>query len=188
MTITESLQLPLAAGNWTFDAAHSAVSFSVRHLGISKVRGRFNQVDASLVVGESLASTTVSASIDMASVDTNNPDRDAHLQGTDFFNAEAHPQLTFASTRVTASPEGEYELAGELSLNGVTAPITLAVEFNGVEVFPMDQQTHAGFTATGTVHRSAYGVDFNVPLGADKVMLSDKINIELDLQFVAPTA
>ena len=135
---TIATALPLGAGTWPLDGMHSGVHFKVRHIGLSSVHGRFNRFDATLTVGETLADTRVDATIEMSSVDTNQPDRDAHLLGTDFFSADQHPLMTFRSTGVRAAGEGEYALDGELTLNGVTRPVTLDVEFNGVDTFPAD--------------------------------------------------
>jgi polyisoprenoid-binding protein YceI len=183
---TTATELPLAVGTWTVDRNHSGVHFKVRHIGLSNVRGRFNRFDATLTVGESPADTRVEATIEMSSVDTNQPDRDAHLLGTDFFSADQHPLMTFRSTGLRARGESDYALDGELTINGITRPVTLQVEFLGVEVFPADGTTHAGFSATATVNRDDYGIDFNVPLGMDKFALGKKVAVELDLQFVAP--
>jgi polyisoprenoid-binding protein YceI len=185
-TSTTATDLALAAGTWAVDPNHSGVHFKVRHIGLSNVRGRFNRYDATFTVGETLADTRVEATIEMSSVDTNQPDRDAHLLGTDFFSAEQHPAMTFRSTRVRAAGEGEYQLDGELTLNGITWPVTLDVEFHGVETYPLDGSTHAGFSATTTVNREDFGVDVNMPLGMDKFTLGKKIAVELELQFVAP--
>ena len=184
-TVTD---VPLAAGTWTVDHSHSGVHFKVRHIGLSNVRGRFNRFDATLVVGETLADTRVEATIELSSVDTNQPDRDAHLLGTDFFSAEQHPAMTFRSTgiRATGGGDGEYQLDGELTLNGVTRPVTLDVELHGVETYPLDGSTHAGLSAITTVNRDDFGVDFNMPLGMDKFALGKKIAVEIELQFVAP--
>jgi polyisoprenoid-binding protein YceI len=183
---TTATNLPLAAGTWAVDPDHSGVHFKVRHIGLSNVRGRFNRYDATLTVGKTLADIRVEATIEMSSVDTNQPDRDAHLLGTDFFSAEQHPAMTFRSSGVRAAGEGEYQLDGELSLNGVTRPVTLDVEFHGVETYPLDGSTRAGFSATTTVSRDDFGVDFNMPLGMDRFALGKKIAVELELQFVAP--
>jgi polyisoprenoid-binding protein YceI len=182
--LTPQTQLP--PGTWGIDTAHSTVEFTVRHLGISKVRGRFNDVDASVEVGQHPEDTVVRAAVDLSSVDTNNPDRDAHLRSTDFFDIEAHPSMTFASTAVRPSGDG-WVLAGDLTINGTTNPIELDVEFHGAETYPMDQKVHAGFSATGSLSRKAYGVDFEIPLGADKVAIGDKVSIELEIQLVEPS-
>lgn len=180
--------LPLAPGVWAIDANHSGVHFRIRHLGLSNVRGRFDRFDATLTVGTTLDEVAVEATIDMGSVDTNQPDRDTHLRSTDFFSTDQHPEMVFRSTSVRQRGEGDYELVGELTINGITRGVTLDVEFNGVEVFPGDGKTHAGFSATGEVNRDDFGVDFNMPLGMDKMALGQKVKIELDLQFVAPKA
>jgi polyisoprenoid-binding protein YceI len=183
---TTATDLPLAAGTWTLDAVHSGVHFKVRHIGLTSVHGRFNRFDATLSVGATVSDARVEATIEMSSVDTNQPDRDGHLLGTDFFSADRHPLMTFRSTGVRAAGEGEYALDGQLTLNGVTRPVTLDVEFNGVETNPADGTTHAGFSATTTVTRDDFGIDFNVPLGMDRFALGKKIAVELELEFVAP--
>ena len=183
---TPTTSLPLAQGTWTLDPNHSGVHFQIRHLGLSNVRGRFDKFDATLVVGATLEDTRVTASIDMASVDTNQPDRDAHLRSTDFFSTDQHPEMSFTSSRVNKRTEDEYELTGALTINGTTRDVAMNVEFNGVEVFPADGSTHAGFSATSELNRDDYGVDFNMPLGMDKMALGHKVKVELELQFVAP--
>jgi polyisoprenoid-binding protein YceI len=184
-TTTTTSTLPLASGNWNADPAHTTVGFVVRHLGLSKVRGRFEGVTAQLVVGDDLASSSVSARVEMGTVKTGNPDRDAHLASSDFFNADTNPTMTFVSNSITGEGE-EFTLAGDLTINGVTRPIELDVEFFGTSVFPMDQSTRAGFSATGSLSRKDFGIEFNVPLGGDKVMIADKVVLELDVQLIAP--
>jgi polyisoprenoid-binding protein YceI len=185
---TTMTELPLVPGTWTVDPNTSGVHFTVRHLGLSNVRGRFNRFDATLSVGETLADTRIEATIELSSVDTNQPDRDAHLLGTDFFSADQHPAMTFHSTGLRATSETGYALDGELTLNGVTRPVTLDVEFHGVEVLPTDGTTRAGFSAATTINRDDHGIDFNMPLGTDRLALGNKIPVELELQFVAPRA
>ncbi len=178
--------LPLAAGAWRLDPNHSGVHFRIRHLGLSNVRGRFDRFDATLTVGARLEDVTVEASIDMASVDTNQPDRDAHLRTTDFFSTDEHPEMTFRSTAVRDLGNDKYELEGALTISGTTRTEVLRVEFNGIEDFPADGSTHAGFSATGEINRDDFGVDINVPLGVGQVALGKKVRFELDLQFIAP--
>ena len=185
MTTISTTTLPLATGTWTADAAHTTVGFVVRHLGLSKVRGSFEGVTAQLVVGDSLAESSVKAEIEMGSVKTGNADRDAHLASSDFFNAETNPTMVFQSTAI-AGENDEYTMVGDLTVNGVTEQVDLDVEFFGTSVFPMDQSTRAGFSATGTISRKDFGINFNAPVGADKVMISDKVALELDVQLVAP--
>jgi polyisoprenoid-binding protein YceI len=185
MTTISTTTLPLATGAWTADPAHTTVGFVVRHLGLSKVRGRFDGVTAQLVVGDDLASSAVSAVIEMGTVKTGNADRDAHLASSDFFNAETNPTMTFRSTSIAGEGE-EYSMVGDLTINGITQQVELDVEFFGTSVFPGDQSTRAGFSATGTISRKDFGISFNAPVGADKVMISDKVALELDVQLIAP--
>jgi polyisoprenoid-binding protein YceI len=175
--------LPLATGDWKVDPAHSGVHFKIRHLGVSNVRGQFKSFDAGVTVGDTLDSVAVVATIDLASVDTNQPDRDAHLLSTDFFSADLNPQITFVSTGVTGT-DGDYQLAGDLTINGITRPVSLPVEFNGAEVHPADGKQHAGFYAATDINRNDFGIDFNMPLGMGKLALGEKVKVELELQFV----
>lgn len=187
MTVLASLtDHPITTGTWSVDEAHSGIYFQVRHLGLNNVRGRFNRFSATLDVGDTLDDLKVAAEIDLSSVDTNQPDRDAHLLGTEFFNADTHPTMTFRSTGAKARGGDDYELAGDLTINGITRPVTFDVEFHGLEVFPPTGQVHGGFTATTTLKRGDFGIDFNMPLGMDKLALGEKVKVELELQFVAP--
>ena len=182
-------ELPLAAGTWTLDPLHCTVEFTARHMAISKVRGRFHTFDATLVVGSDLTSTALQAEVELASVDTGNADRDAHLRNSDFFDVERHPAMTFVSTAIRPADDGDdavYLVAGDLTINEVTKQETLRVEFHGIETFPGDGSVHAGFEATGTIRRSDYGIDFNVPLAAGGFVIADRIGIELDVQLLAP--
>jgi polyisoprenoid-binding protein YceI len=185
MTTIASTTLPLATGTWTADPSHTTVGFVVRHLGLSKVRGRFDGVAARLVVGNDLADSSVTAEIEMGTVKTGNADRDAHLASSDFFNAETNPTMTFRSTSISGEGE-EFTMTGDLTINGITRQVGLDVEFFGTSVFPGDQSTRAGFSATGSISRGEFGISFNAPIGADKVMISDKVALELDVQLIAP--
>ncbi|CAL9424105.1 Protein YceI [Streptomyces sp. enrichment culture] len=173
--------LPLAPGDWALDPLHSAVNFTIRHLGIAKVRGRFVGVRADLHVGEKAEDVRVSATIDLASIDTGNPDRDAHVRASDLLDVEKRPTMVFRSTRVRGEGE-DWTMEGELTIGGVTRPVTLAVEFGGLVDVPMDGSRHAGFEATGEIRRSDFGLDFAPGL------LGDVVKIQLDMQFVEPKA
>lgn len=176
MTITPTRDL--TTGTWAIEPAHSEVGFSVRHLGLSKVRGRFNSFDGVATIAENLADTQVTATIDLSSVDTNNADRDAHLTSTDFFNTDTHPTMTFRSTAVSEST-----LDGELTINGITKTVSLDLEFHGVAVDGYEM-TRAGFSASGDISRGDFGIDFNAPLGGDGMLIGDKVSIELEIQLV----
>jgi polyisoprenoid-binding protein YceI len=180
--------VPLTKGQWTADTGHSEVSFAIRHLGLSKVRGRFERFAATLDIGDTVADTRVAATVELASVSTNQADRDAHLRGTDFFSIEQHPALGFASTAIEGG-EGDWRLTGDVTLNGRTRPITLDVEFHGAQVHPVYQQQRLGFSATGTLKRSAFGIEFGLlPIAGDTLMLGDDVKLEIEIQFAPPAA
>ncbi|MEU6982006.1 YceI family protein [Streptomyces sp. NPDC046324] len=176
---TSSTALPLTAGRWAFDPLHSAVGFTIRHLGISKVRGRFNDLEAELVVGDSLADSSITATVALASIDTGNADRDAHVRAADLLDVEKRPTMTFRSTRIGGAGE-EWTLEGDLTIGDVTRPITFDVEFGGVVDVPGDGSRHAGFDATGEFRRSDFGLDFAPGF------LGDVIKVSLEVQFVEP--
>ncbi|MEU6099711.1 YceI family protein [Streptomyces flaveolus] len=176
---TATTPLPIAPGQWTLDPFHSAVNFTIRHLGIAKVRGRFNGVEADLFVGETAGDVRVSATIDLASVDTGNADRDAHVRAADLLDVQKRPTMTYRSTRVSGEGE-DWVMEGELTIGEVTRPVTLAVEFGGLVDVPMDGSRHAGFEATGEIRRSEFGLDFAPGL------LGEVVKIQLDMQFVEP--
>jgi polyisoprenoid-binding protein YceI len=172
--------LPIPSGTYAIDDWHSQLGFSVRHLGISTVRGSFDKYTGSLVVGDDLAATSVTIEAEMGSANTGNPGRDGHLQGEDFFDAANHPTMSFRSTSIADQGDNKFALTGDLTIRGTTKPVTLDVSFNGSGVFPMDQSTHVGFGATGTIKRTDFGVNYGVPL------VSENVELNLDLQFVAP--
>lgn len=191
MTATTTPQL--TTGTWTIEPAHSEVGFTVRHLGLSKVRGRFNSFAGSVHVGDDLATSTVEATVDLASVDTNNEQRDGHLQSTDFFAVESQPRMTFRSTGIVITGSSgrsagdggasNAEISGELTINDMTRPVVLDTEFHGVGVDAYGT-TRAGFSATTVITRSEFGIDFNVPLDAGGMLIGDKITVELEIQLV----
>lgn len=180
--MTTTVSLPLETGVWNADPTHSSVDFWVRHLGLSKVRGRFNQFSASITVGDDVAASSVAAEIAMASVDTNNADRDAHLATTDFFDADAAPTMTFASTAISGSGD-DWTLVGDLTINGVTRSVELEVEFYGMATDPYGN-AKAGFSGATTIDRTDFGIEFNAPLDTGGVLVGNKVTIELELQFV----
>jgi len=176
--------LALTPGRWAMDPNHSAITFSSRFLGLSKVRGRFHLFDVSLDIGPSATEFEVEASIDVASIDTGQPDRDTHLRSADFFHVDQHPTMTFRSTRIEPV-DGSYTMTGDLTLKGVTRAVTLEVESNGLAASP-DGRTRFGLGATGELRRS--DLDFGLkPLGLDRLVLADKVEFQLDMQFVRPS-
>lgn len=170
------------AGTWKLDPAHSEVSFTVKHMKISKVRGRFEKVDATIVTGEDPKDSTIEAVIDVASVNTGQEARDNHLRTSDFFLAEEHPQLTFRSTAIETDGD-DFSVDGDLTLRGVTRPVSLKGEFGGV-VTDGYGQTKAGATASTKINRHDFGVSWNAALEAGGFTLGDDVTINLDLQVV----
>lgn len=140
--------LPLSPGHWELDPLHSAVNFTIRHLGIAKVRGRFEQFTAELHAGGTVDDVRVGAEIALASLDTGNPDRDAHTRSADLLDVEKRPTMTFRSTRVRGAGE-EWSMEGELTIGDVTRPVTLAVEFGGLVDSPGDGRRHSRLRGDG---------------------------------------
>ena len=172
----------LVAGTWDIDVAHSEVGFTVRHLMVSKVKGSFKAFDGAITIAEDPLASSVEVTIDASSVDTRDENRDNHLRSSDFFDIEKHPQFAFKSTGV--NPHGsEYIVTGELSIHGVTRPVQLDLEFNGVSPDPWGG-TRAGFSAVTEISRKDYGVDFNIPIDGGGVVVGDKIKINLEIEAV----
>lgn len=183
-TSSTTTTLPLAPGRWAVDTNHSSIGFSVRHLGVSKVRGRFTRFDAEVIIGDILDTTTVVATVDMASLDTANPDRDAHVLSPDIIDAATRPTMVFRSTRITGAGS-EYEIDGDLTIGDVTRPVVLAVEIGGIESFPGGPR-HAGFEATTEIRRKDFGIDVAMPPGVSAVALGDVVKVVIDLQLLEP--
>ncbi|MDY7102589.1 MAG: YceI family protein [Actinomycetota bacterium] len=182
---TTTAALPLAPGRWALDPMHSEVGFSIRHLGVSKVRGRFRTFEVDVVVGETLETTSLTATIDMSSVDTGNPDRDAHVLAPDIVDVSKRPTMTFRSTSITGAGD-DYTVAGDLTIGEVTRPVTLDVELGGIEEFPGGGPRHAGFEARTEVRRKDFGIDIQMPPGVSGAMLGDVVKVELDIQLLEP--
>lgn len=178
-------ELPLAPGRWALDPYHSSVGFVIRHLGVSKVRGRFDRFEADVTVGATLEDTSVSAVIDVSSIDTGNPDRDAHVLAPDILDVTIRPTISFRSERIAGSPD-DLLVEGALTIGEVTRPVALHVELGGLAPSP-DGTTHAGFEATAEIRRSDFGIDIAAPPGVSGVLLGDVIKVTLDLQLVSPT-
>jgi polyisoprenoid-binding protein YceI len=187
MTAVDTTQIPgYVAGTWKIDPSHSEVSFTVRHLMVSKVRGRFTDFEGTLVTGSDPAESSVEATVQLASIDTANADRDAHVRSADFFDVENHPVLQYRSTSVR--PEGDgFVVEGELSLHGVTKSVPLALEINGFQGNTPFGDSRAGFSATAEIDRRDFGIVFNAPLEGGGVALANKINIHLEVDAVLQT-
>lgn len=183
MTNIISTHPDYVAGTWKLDPAHSEVSFSVKHLKISKVRGTFETFDVTIVTAEDPQDSTIEAVIDVASVNTGQEARDNHLRSSDFFLAEEHPQLIFRSTSIEATDGDDFTVQGNLTLRGVTLPVTLKGEFGGLITDPYGN-VKAGATVTTTINRQDYGVSWNAALEAGGFTLGDDVKISIDLEVV----
>ncbi|MGO8979127.1 MAG: YceI family protein [Streptosporangiaceae bacterium] len=180
---TTATRIPgYAAGTWNIDPVHSEVGFSVRHMMVSKVRGRFTTFSGQLVTGEDPVSSSVTAEIDLASINTGQEQRDAHIRSADFFEVEKYPTMTYRSTGVR-NEGGEFIVDGELTLKGVTRNVPLTLELNGFGPDPYGG-TRAGFTATAEINRRDFGVNFNAALETGGAVVADKVTIHLEIEAV----
>ena len=174
----EGLDIP-AAGTYALDVAHKRVGFVVRHLMVSKVRGQFAEATATITVGEDPLQSAVTASINTASIETGQVDRDNHLRSGDFFESEKYPTMEFRSTGVKSHAGAEFVLDGELTIKDVTKPVELTVEFEGATTSPYGQAVF-GFSATTEIDREDWGLTWNVALESGGFMVSKNIKIEIE--------
>ena len=180
---TATIQVPgYVAGAWDIDPVHSDVSFSIRHMMVSKVRGRFAGFSGEIITGADPTASSVRADIDASSIDTGNEQRDAHVRSADFFDVGTHPTWTYRSTGVRADG-GDLVVDGELTIKGVTRPVPLTLEING---FGPDAYggTRVGFSASTTINRNDFGVDLALPMDGGGVVVGDKVQINLEIQGV----
>ena len=185
MTVSPAAQIPgFIAGRWEIDPVHSEVSFVVRHMVVSKVRGRFDRFSGTIVTDEDFARSSVNVTIEASSVNTNEPNRDNHVRSADFLDVENFPSITFQST-VVRSEGDRFSIDGELTIRGATRPVTLDVEVNGFTPDPYGG-TRAGFSATTEINRQDFGVSYNGPIpGANNAMvLSDRVTLILEVEAV----
>ena len=183
MSITTTSTIPgYVTGTWSIDPVHSEVGFSVRHMMVSKVRGKFTAFEGEIVTAENPLDSTVTATIELGSIDTGNVDRDNHLRAADFFEVEANAQMTFRSTGLRPAGD-DYILAGDLTLKGVTKPVELKLELNGAGPDAYGG-TRIGFSATGEINRKDFGVDFNAAMETGGVVVGDKVTIQLEIEGV----
>lgn len=189
MTASSLTQVPgYVVGTWTIDPTHSDVSFTVRHMMVSKVRGSFRTVAGAIVTAADPLASSATATIELASLDTNNEQRDNHVRSADFFDAANHPTMTYRSTGVRADGDG-FVVDGDLTLRGITKPVRLTAELNGFTADPFGG-TRVGFSATGTINRRDFGVDISMPMDGGGVVVGDKITVVLEIEAVldAPAA
>jgi polyisoprenoid-binding protein YceI len=168
-------------GTFTLDASHTTVGFVARHLMVTKVRGRFDDVSGTITIAEEPLKSSVEAKIGTASITTGSEDRDKHLVGPDFLDAENYPELTFRSTGVKSFDNGEFVLLGDLTIHGVTKQVELEVEFDGAVVNPWGQEVIA-FSASTEIDREDFGITWNVALETGGMLVSKKVKIEIAAQ------
>jgi polyisoprenoid-binding protein YceI len=173
----------MALEKWTFDVVHSTISFTVRHLMVSKVQGFFTKCNGSFEFdAQDPASSKAQVEIDVTSIDTREPQRDAHLRSGDFFEADKHPRITFKSTKIErAKEDNHFKLTGDLTMRGVTHPVTLDVEYAGRATHPQMGE-RIGFSAHTSLNRKDYGVSFNQVLDSGGVALSDKVDVNIEIE------
>ena len=184
----EHRKLHMAQENWKIDPVHSNVGFSVRHLMISKVNGHFRNWTGTLVTDDAKPENSkITATIETASIDTKEPQRDDHLRSADFFDAANHPELKFESTSVKKVSDDRFEVNGNLTIRGNTKPVTLDTEFFGRQKDPWGGE-RAGFAAKTHIDRKDFGLTFNMPLDGGGFVVGDKVEITLDVEAVKEAA
>ena len=168
-------------GTWTIDPTHTRLGFVTRHAMVTKVRGSFTQFEGTLTLdGANPSASTAALTAQLASVDTGNADRDNHLRSADFFDVENNPAMTFATTSVKQTDGDEFVLVGDLTIKGVTRPVEIEVELDGIVTDPFGN-TRAGFEGETEISRKDFGLTWNVPLDGGGVLVSDKVKIQLDV-------
>ncbi len=176
----------MALAKWDFDHAHSGIDFTVRHMLVSKVRGRFTKWNGDIQIDEQDPSKSiVTAKIEVASVDTHEAQRDAHLRSPDFFDAANHPTIDFQSKRITKKSDDHYELVGDLTIRGTTREVSLDVERGGLIAKDPWGKRRVGFTATGSIDRKEFGVSFNQVLDQGGLALGEKVSIAIEVELTA---
>ena len=174
-------------GTWSIDPSHTRVGFSSRHAMVTKVRGAFNDVSGTAHLdAEDMSRSQARVVLQVASVDTRSPQRDAHLRSADFFDAQQHPTIEFDSTAVDEVDENQYIVTGELTIRGVTRTISVPLELLGVDTDPFGQ-LRAGLEGSRRIDRKDWGVSWNTPLDSGGVLVSDKITLEFELSLVKET-
>ena len=178
----EGQEIP-APGTYAIDTSHSSVEFVGRHLGLAKVRGRFTKFDGRIEIAEVPEQSSVEVDIDVASVESADQRRDEHLRSPDFFHVEEHPSMVFRSTGLTPAGDGTWDVAGDLTIRGVTKPVVLHAEFEGAENSPFGDQ-RIGFSAATEINREDWDLGWNVVLESGGLLVGKKIKIELNVEAV----
>ncbi len=182
MTVTTTLPTETLTGTWIIDASHSEAGFTTRHAGIAKVRGSVAIVEGTIVVGEDLTTSSVTAVLDPTTIDTRDANRDGHLRSADFFDVESFPTWTFVSTSVAAK-SGDYVVTGDLTIHGVTRSVELDLEFNGTATDPFGN-ARAGFSASTEISRKDFGLTWNAALETGGFLVSDNVKVALEISAI----
>jgi polyisoprenoid-binding protein YceI len=182
-TITSSTIPGYRAGTWTIDPVHSDVSFTVRHMMVSKVRGQFTEFEGTIVTAEVPSDSSVTASIDLNSIDTRNEQRDNHIRSADFFDVGQFQTMTYRSDAVVDNGDGTWTVDGALTLHGVTKSVPLHLELNGFTADPYGGQ-RVGFSATAELSRADFGIDISLPMDGGGVVVGDTVKIALEVEAV----
>jgi len=178
----------MTTSSWNLDTVHSGINFTVRHMVVSKVRGRFARFSGTVALDESdLTRSSVEATIDAASIDTGTAQRDDHLRSADFLDVERFPEIRFLSTRIEKVSGDRYRLTGELTIHGVTRSVALEAEYGGRGKDPWGNE-RVGFTAKGAIDRKDFGLVWNQALETGGVLVSDRVDLELEVQAVRAAA
>ena len=180
MTATTTL---IPTGTWNIDPAHSKVGFAVKHMGIATVRGEFREFEGTITVGDDLSTAQAGGTIKVASVDTNEPQRDEHLRSPDFFDAATYPELTYEATGFEALDDEAFRITGNLTIHGVTNEVVLHGDVQGTDVDPWGNDRVA-LEVTGQISRGDYDMKFNQALGSGNMLVADKVKLILDISAV----
>ncbi len=188
MSTSEASAPAAVTGNYKLDLAHTRIGFSARHAMVSKVRGQFNKFDGSVYLdAEKPANSHVELNIDANSIDTRNDDRDNHLRSNDFLAMKEYPEITFRSTEVEQVDDNHYRVTGDLTIRGVTRPVTVDFELTGVATDPYGNQ-RVGFEGSATINRKDWGVNWNAVLDGGGVMVSERVNLEFEVEGIKQAA
>lgn len=174
----------MATTKWALDLTHSELGFKIKHMMISNVTGKFTQFDVEAgTEGDDFANAKVVANVDVASINTNNEQRDEHLRNADFFGSESHPNMKFVSTKVERVDDDTFTLYGDLTIKDTTKPVKLTVEDNGVATDPWGN-VKAGFSISGKINRKDWGINYNAALETGGVMLGEELKLQGEVQLV----
>src|SRR5699024_1994925 len=176
-----SADITALTGNWTLDPTHTRLGFVTRHAMVTKVRGSFNEYKGTVSVpAEGIENAAIEVVVDATSIDTRNADRDGHLKSNDFFEMETYPEITFRSTKVSATGSGSLEVTGDLTIKGTTKSVTIPFDYEGTATDPFGN-LRAGFEGSTVVNRSDFGLSWNAALETGGVLVAEKVTLEFEV-------